>query len=264
MRESVFPVVFGIDLDAEAIWHNKVSPGEPHPILFSQGAYACEEGLKPLLELLDRHDIKCTFFIPGITAEQYPDEIKMILNQGHEIASHGYDHRSINLLPREKEKEELIKGLNALSEITGVQPISWRSPSWEFSPNTIDLLLESGVQISANFMDRSRPYRHYRDGVPLPLVELPVQWHLADAPYFLFGGLSGRIIRPTSVAFEVWTEEFTSLYEDRSGSFFHLTLHVQLIGHPSRLRMLDKFIQFIREYPRATFMRCDQLARIVK
>ena len=71
----------------------------------------------------------------------------------------------------------------------------WRSPSWEWSDRTLDYLLEAGITISANYFDRVRPYRHVRDGKPLPLVELPVQWHLADAPYFmtaeLFAMLTG-------------------------------------------------------------------------
>jgi peptidoglycan/xylan/chitin deacetylase (PgdA/CDA1 family) len=260
LKNTDFPVVFGIDLDAESIWFNKINEGEYRPILFSQGAYAFTEALDPLLDLLDDFKIQSTFFIPGITAEGYPKEIKKIFVAGHEVASHGYSHRSITTLSREEEQTELLKGLDALSAITGNRPVTWRSPSWEFSKHTVEILVAAGIKASANFQDRSRPYHHQRDGRPLPLVELPVHWHLADAPYFLYGGLPGRIIHPTSTAFDVWSKEFVSLYEDRPGSYFHLTLHVQLIGHPSRLRMLKELITLIKEYPRAVFLRCDHLA----
>jgi peptidoglycan-N-acetylglucosamine deacetylase len=143
-----------------------------------------------------------------------------------------------------------------------VRPTVWRSPSWEWSDRTLDLLLETGVHVSANFHDRARPYRHQREGKPLPLVELPVQWHLADAPYFMYGGQLGRVIRTAREVEELWQEEFSGLYE-WPGAFFHLTLHVQLIGHPGRLAMLERFIAFIRKHPRVRFMRCDELAATV-
>lgn len=263
MSDAPFPVVFGIDFDAEAIWLGKIQPGEKRPVLQSHGAYAVNEGLDPLLDLLDRHAIRATFFIPGMTAERYPREVEELDRRGHEIGGHGYAHRSPPLLDREQERQELNRGLDAIAGITGRRPLSWRSPSWEFTEHTVDLLIEAGVEVSANFADRSRPYRHLRNGEPIALVEVPVQWHLADAPYFLYGGLPGRSLHPPSAAFETWSEEFIGLYEDRPGSFFHLTLHVQLIGHPGRLRMLERLIELMRERPRTEFLRCDELARRV-
>ena len=259
-----FPVVFGIELDAESIWLNRIKEGEYRPILCSQGNYAFAEGLDPLLDLLGKYDINGTFFVPGIIAEHNPEEIKKIFDIGHEVANHGYRHQSITTLDQEEERAELINGHNAISTITGKQPVTWRSPAWEFSEHTLDLLVENNIEVSANFQDRSRPYRHFQNGKPLPIIELPVHWHLADAPYFLHGGLPGRLIYSPSAVFEIWSKEFISLYEDRLGSFFHLTLHVQLIGHPSRLRMLEDLIKLIKKHRKAVFMRCDQLAETVK
>ena len=69
--------------------------------------------------------------------------------------------------------------------------------------------------------------------------------------------------RSAATAYELWHEEFTGLCEDRPGSFFHLTLHVQLIGHPGRLRMLERFIRAIKQQPRARFMTCAEVAATV-
>ncbi len=90
-----------------------------------------------------------------------------------------------------------------------------------------------------------------------------LRWHLTDAPYFLYGGLSGRLPRPASAAHEVWNEEFTATYEDAPGAFFHLTLHVQLIGHPGRLRMLDRFLGSVAERPNAVFQTASTIAAAV-
>jgi peptidoglycan/xylan/chitin deacetylase (PgdA/CDA1 family) len=261
---DAFPVVFGICLDAEAIWFNKIGAGEHRPVLLSNGGYAIREGLDPLLGLLDEHGIGATFFVPGVTADRYPDAVRQIQARGHELASHTYGHMTAVGTTREEEQKDLVAGIDALERITGERPQTWRSASWEITENTIDLLIEAGITVSANFHDTSRPYRHERDGAPLPLVELPVQWHLADAPYFLYdGALPGRMPRSAATAYELWHEEFTGACEDRPGSFFHLTLHVQLIGHPGRLRMLDRFIRAIKEQPRARFMTCAEVAATV-
>jgi len=261
---DTFPVVFGICLDAEAIWFNKIAAGEHRPVLLSNGGYAIREGLEPLLALLGEHGIKATFFVPGVTADRYPDAVRQIQAQGHELASHTYGHMSAVGTSRGEEQADLIARIDALERITGARPRTWRSASWEITANTIDLLIEAGIAVSANFHDASRPYRHERDGKPLPLVELPVQWHLADAPYFLYdGALPGRMPRSAATAYELWHEELIGACEDRPGSFFHLTLHVQLIGHPGRLRMLDRFVRAIKQQPRARFMTCAEVAATV-
>ncbi len=264
MADSDFPVVFGICLDAEAIWFNKIGPDEKRPVMLSNGAYAIREGLAPLLDLLDAHAIKATFFIPGVTVDRYPEAVQTIAVKGHELASHTYGHMTALGMTKEQESKDLNAGIDALERVAGTRPTVWRSASWEFSDHTLDLLIEAGVTVSANYHDTCRPYRHERDGKSLPIVELPVQWYLADAPYFLYdGALPGRMPRPASAAYEIWSEEFTGLYEDRPGAFYHQTLHVQLIGHAGRLRMLDRFIRFIKDHPRARFMTCSDLAATV-
>ncbi len=261
---SSFPVAIGVCLDAEAIWLNKFPKGEHRPILLSHGTYAIHEGLAPLLDLFRRRGVEATFYVPGITADRWPDAARQVRDAGHEIASHTYGHLSAVGMSREDERADMLRGVDAVEAAVGVRPKTWRSASWEFSENTIDLMLEAGVRVSANYQDRSRPYRLTRDGEVLPIVELPVHWHLADAPYFLYGGLPGRAPRPASEAEAVWREEFDGLYGDRLGAFFHLTLHVQLIGHPGRLRMLDRFLGHIQDHDRAAFMTATAVAATVE
>jgi peptidoglycan/xylan/chitin deacetylase (PgdA/CDA1 family) len=260
----VFPVVLGICLDAEALWSNKIPAGSYRPVLMSHGAYAIHEGLEPLLDLLDRRGIRASFFAPGVTADRYPDALRRIRDSGHEIGSHGMHHTTPCDIGIEREREELIGGIDAVERATGIRPLTWRSPSWEISADTMQLLTEAGVEVSVNFQDRSRPYLHPATGGGRQIVELPVHWHLADAPYFLYGGLPGRVIRPATVAEQVWREEFDGLHDARPGTFFHLTLHVQLIGHPGRMRMLDRFLDHVQQRPRVRFVTCADLAHEVR
>lgn len=259
---EIYPVVLGICLDAEAIWLGKNPANADRPVLLSNGTFAVREGLGPLLDLLDRHGVQASFFVPGITAERHPEAVRSIAARGHEVGSHTWGHRPVIGQTREEEREELERGIAAVERAAGRRPESWRSASWEWSAHTLELLLEAGVTVSANFHDRIRPYRHSRDGTPLPLVELPVQWHLADAPFFLYGGDLQRRIRPAAEAEAVWMDEFRAGY-DWPGAFFHLTLHVQLIGHPGRLRMLDRVLACMRGHARTRFMTCAELAATV-
>lgn len=257
-----FPVILGTCLDAEAIWLGKAPENINRPALLSHGTYEINEGLPAMLDLYERQGIQTTFFVPGVTADRYPDAVREIARRGHELGSHGYNHLSPLLLDAVREREELVGGMDAIERACGHRPVTWRSPSWEFTTRTIDLLLATGVKNSTNLHDRSRPYRHQRAGQSLALVELPVEWHLADAPYFMHAGLPGRVIFPPAIVEELWREEFLGLME-RPGSFLHLTLHPQLIGHPGRLRMLERFIVFMRQHARVRFMRCDELAATV-
>lgn len=261
-EDAPFPVVFGTCLDAEAIWLGKAPENAHKPVLLSHGAFEIREGLTPLLDLFERHGIASTFFVPGITVDRYPAAVREVHRRGHEVASHGYNHLSPPLLSPERELQELVTGIESIERVTGVRPVTWRSPSWEFTAHTLDYLLEQRISVSTNFHDSTRPYRHQRDGAALALVELPVEWHLADAPFFMYAGQIGRMIQSPRVVEEMWRDDFTGLYQ-RPGSFFHLTLHVQLIAHPARLQMLDRLIGFIRQHPRVRFMRCDTLAATV-
>lgn len=254
-----FPVVLGICLDAEAIWTGKNPANADRPVLLSHGAFAVREGLAPLLNLLDEHGVKASFFVPGITADRYPEAVQEVHRRGHELASHTYAHRSVLGMSEAEERDDLVRGIEALERHIGVRPTTWRSASWEWSAHTLGILLDEGIKASCNFQDRVRPYRHERDGKPLPLVELPVHWHLADAPFFLYGGEIQRRIRPARDAETVWMDEFDATY-DWPGAYFHLTLHVQLIGHPGRMKMLDRVLAHMLARERTRVMTCRDIA----
>jgi peptidoglycan/xylan/chitin deacetylase (PgdA/CDA1 family) len=259
---EIFPVVFGICLDAEAAWIGRDLKNAKRPVLLSNGTFGVYEGLMPLLDLLDAHNIKVSFFVPGLACERHPDAVRAIAKRGHEVGSHGYNHRAVSGLDAEEEKEELVRGIDSLEAVLGRRPTLWRSAGWDWSERTLDLVLDAGVDVSTNFHDRARPYRHIRAGQPVPLVEIPVQWHLADAPFFTYGGQVGRVIRPASEAQAVWEEELDGLY-DWPGAFYHLTLHVELIGHPGRLKMLARHIDTIKRRERVRFMTASELAQTV-
>jgi peptidoglycan/xylan/chitin deacetylase (PgdA/CDA1 family) len=232
--------VLSFDFDAEEVWIGENPQNAAKPGVLSQGTYGAKVGIELVLRLLADKGMQATFFVPGRVAERYPDRVREILEDGHEVAMHGYTHRSPADLSKEEEAEEFAMALAALRDL-GVEPEGYRSPSWEFSEHTLSLLTEAGLSYSSNMMDDIRPYRY----ASCDIIELPVQWILDDAPHFWFdlASFHKKISTPSEV-FDIWQEEFLGIRA--LGGLTVLTCHPQLIGRPSRLRMLDSFLDVVQ------------------
>lgn len=236
-------VALTFDLDGESLWLSKDPLNARRPGVLSQGAYGPRVGVGLILDLLERFALRATFFVPGWIAERYPDVVQRVHRMGHEIGHHGYAHEWPDPDRPEAERELFARGLAALERVTGETPVGFRSPAWELTPATLDLLREHGFAYSSNLMDDFVPYLH-----PNGIVELPVQWVLDDAPFFLFQTRPpSRPIWPARLAVEAWEEELRGLYYH--GGLVNLTLHPQFIGRPGRLQALERFLRTVGAYP---------------
>jgi len=227
------------------------------PVTLSVGQYGPQTGLPRLLALLSELMVPATFFVPGWVAERYPAAINGILEGGHELAHHGWDHTPPAQLSPEQEEEGLVRGIDTLTRLSGVMPQGYRAPSWELSSLSLSLLAKHGFLYSSNYMNADAPYVH-RTGPTL--VELPVQWMLDDFPYF--GVAPTRALygtTPTQVAYDVWTEELAAIHGEE-GRCFVLTMHPQCMGRPSRVAMLRRFVDYAIRLGEVEFLRCRELA----
>jgi peptidoglycan-N-acetylglucosamine deacetylase len=258
-----FPVLLTFDLDAELLWTARDPRNWQRPIALSQGAYGYREGVPRILNLLAKYGLHCTFFVPGMIVERNREVVREIHAAGHEIAHHSYSHRWLEGQTLEEERMEIEKTSDLIAGITGSKPLGYRSPAAEFSANTMNLLLEHGFLYSSNFFDRDEPYKHVVNGKKTELIEFPFAWVLDDAPFFLYSiQLTGRSMWPPSLVFEHWAAEFDTLYEERK--CFVLAMHPQIIGRPSRIRLLERLIRHIRRHPRAWIARCGEVALALK
>lgn len=250
-------VAFTFDFDAEEVWIGDDPANADRPGVLSQGTYGAKVAVPLILDVLQRHRIRATFFTPGRVAERYPERVREIVGAGHELALHGYTHRSPAGLSRAEEQQELTQAREVLERF-GTPIVGYRSPSWEFSANTVDLLGAHGLQYSSNFMDDLRPYRHASG-----LVELPVQWILDDAAHFWFDGTAGwtRKISTVAEVRAIWEEEFLGLRALGGSCIF--TMHPQIIGRPSRLAFLDDFIGFVAGHEDVRISTCAEIAQHV-
>ena len=143
------------------------------PVVLSQGAYGPRVAVPLILEILERHGVTATFFVPGRLAERYPGRVRDIVARGHEVAHHGYRHVAPNGMSEADELDELRRGRHVLEGL-GATVIGYRAPDWKVSPRTVELLGGEGFRYSSNFIDDVRPYRHPGSSV----AELPVHWIL--------------------------------------------------------------------------------------
>jgi peptidoglycan-N-acetylglucosamine deacetylase len=245
---------FTFDFDAETVWLALDPANADRPGVLSIGAYGARVGAPLVLDTLARHGVRATFFVVGRNAELYPELVKRMIAEGHEVAIHGYTHTPPARLSPVEEERELVTARRAL-EAAGAVVAGYRSPSWDVSPVTLDLLERHGLEYSSQFMADIRPYRHQGRA----LIELPIQWVLDDWPFFAFGpGQMDRPIQTTATVETIWREEFDGICA--LGGHFILTMHPQVIGRPSRVALLDRFIGHIQTRSDVWIATCGEVA----
>jgi peptidoglycan-N-acetylglucosamine deacetylase len=254
-RESAqCAVMLTFDLDAETLWLDGDLSTLGKPGLISQGTYGPRVAIPLILEMLKRRGLPATFFIPSWTIDNHKDACQSIAAAGHEIGHHGYIHEHPTSLSFAEEEAVLAGGIQVIERLTGIRPIGYRSPAWEFSSNTVDLLTRYQFNYSSNLMSDIVPFFH----PGTELLELPVQWIIDDAPYFYYkaGGL--RPISSAANVYPIWTEEFEGIHQ--LGGLFNLTMHPQLIGRPGRMLMLERVLDYIESFPDVWFATGAEIA----
>lgn len=253
-----FPLFLNFDLDAETMWTARDPSYASRPVLTSQGAYGWKVGTGRILDLLSRYEIKTTFFIPDLVVDQRPAWMEQILTAGYEIAHHSYSHRWILSPSPEEKREEMEKGIEAIQRASGRKPRGWRSPAAEISAVSMPMLVEYGFDYSSNFFDDNSPYVHTVAGKKTNIVELPFRWVLDDAPFFQYSiVLPGRTMQAPSALLEAWKLEFDVLYAERR--MMMIGMHPQLIGQPSRIKVLEGLIQRALGHSDVWIHRCDEI-----
>jgi peptidoglycan/xylan/chitin deacetylase (PgdA/CDA1 family) len=251
-------VSFTFDFDAEEVWIAQDPANADRPGVLSQGTYGAKVAVPLILEVLRRYGVNATFFVPGRVAERYPERVREILADGHEVGHHGYTHTPPAHLSPDAEAAELIRAREALESL-GCTIRGYRSPSWDFSPVTLDLLEQHGFAYSSNFMDDIRPYRH----PGRRLVELPVHWILDDAPHWWFDGRSSwnKKISTVPEVTDIWMREFEGIR--RLGGSCIFTMHPQIVGRPGRIDFLDDLLASVTSQDDVWVARCHEIAERV-
>jgi len=256
-------VSFTFDMDADSILHVAHPKDSATRVAsISMLHYGPKVAIPRILETYRRFEIKQTFFIPAWCIEQYPEAIEAIVENGHEIAHHGYIHEHPNELTREEEAYWLDRGCDTIKRFTGQEPRGWRAPLYNMSEHSADLLIERGFSYDASLMGDDVPYLLRTNAGEL--VELPSSWALDDWPQYMHSiDLDFQMpIQSPQRAVEVFKAEFDAAWE--YGGLFIPVWHPFLSGRLARWHEVSKLIEYMMQKGDVWFARMDEIAAHVQ
>jgi peptidoglycan/xylan/chitin deacetylase (PgdA/CDA1 family) len=173
-----------------------IARGLTTPTALSRGEFGAIASRR-ILDFLKSRGISATWFIPGFTIESWPRECEAVVEGGHEVAHHSWAHIPPTAQTREEEEADLVRANDAVARLSGCKARGYRSPSWDLSEHTIDLLLRHGFRYDSSLMGSDYlPYRPRRGDVANLVSrsvrrryradQMLISWSLDDYPHFEF------------------------------------------------------------------------------
>src|SRR5437763_14413856 len=158
-RENQMPrhiVCLTFDFDTQS---GIIARGMTTPTPLSRGEFGLV-GARRILDLLKSFGLRATWFVPGFTIESHPGACEALLEDGHEVAHHSWAHIPPAQQSRAEEEADLVRANEAIVRLTGRKARGYRSPSWDLSESTIDLLVAHDFQYDSSLMGGDYwPYR---------------------------------------------------------------------------------------------------------
>lgn len=247
--------LFSVDVDAEApfLWEHRGKRTQGLNRLEAR-RFGPRQGLGRILDLLDECDARGSFYVPGVVAEIHPEILPTVAARGHELGLHGYYHEGVDGLSAAEHRRIIDQCRAVFEKQVGFAPRGYRSPAWEVTPDLLTVLREKDFLYDSSLMGFDHPYS--LGGV----IEIPVQWLLDDAVYFKFQGDGRDRWHPADPrAVEAgWIEEFEGLRE--FGGLCTLTVHPWISGRAQRIRLLRRFLAFVRRRKDVWWVTARELA----
>jgi len=244
------------------------------PTMLSRGEFGLI-GAQRILALLKSHGIRATWFVPGFTIESHPRACEALLPDGHEVAHHSWAHIPPAQQTRAEEEADLVRANDAIARLTGRKARGYRSPSWDLSESTVDLLLAHGFLYDSSLMGADYwPYRARRgDQVELgkpygygeqsELIEMPISWSLDDYPHFEFVRTPTAVLpglQSARTVMENWLDEFRYMRQTVDWGVLTYTMHPYVIGRGYRMLALEGLLKDLAAAG-AVFMTMEDAAR---
>ena len=251
-------VVLSFDFDAESGFLFREPEKSKRSLAgLEERRFGPRVGVDRILRMLDQLRLPATFFIPGWTVENHRPQSLRIRDAGHEIGAHGNMHEAVDGFDAAQEEAVMKAQLRILADQLGVRPAGYRSPSWDVNVRTPDILKAHGFLYDSSLMGDDVPYM--LETSHGPLIEVPVQWILDDAPLFRHVYGAGNVIADPARVFDLWSREFAGI--NRENGCFVLTCHPFVIGRASRIMLLEELVAYIRGFPGVWFTTGEAIAR---
>ncbi len=271
LRESkVHIVCLTFDFDTQSGF---IARGMTTPTPLSRGEFGLV-GARRVLALLKSFGVRATWFIPGFTIASHPRACEAVVRDGHEVAHHSWAHVPPAQQSRAEEEADLVRANEAIARLTGRKARGYRSPAWDLSESTIDLLLAHGFQYDSSLMGADYwPYRArrgdrvalgepYRPGEETALIEMPISWSLDDFPHFEFVRTATTVLpglQSARTVMENWFDEFRYMRKTVDWGVLTYTMHPYVIGRGYRMLALEGLLQNLKDAG-AVFMTLEDAA----
>ena len=257
---------FCFDVDADTIWNNKIaaySNGENFIRSRSVGLYGILRGVDEILGLLDRYQIKASFFVPAVIVKNYPDKIKKIVGKGHEIAHHGYYHESDYGKTAEEQLKLLADSQEVFQQVLGKAACGFRMTG-SLLPETAEIFFQRDDVLYVS-QQNGDPDIHFvkAGGKDTRVISIPCKIEIDDYVQSVFNlfppvpkGLD-RIAPYQDILqnFKLMADA-TEKYHQAIASAFH----PQISGCQGRLTVLEALMRYVTQDTNLWTGRCCDLA----
>jgi peptidoglycan/xylan/chitin deacetylase (PgdA/CDA1 family) len=267
-------VCLSFDFDTQSGF---IARGMTTPTSLSRGEFGAMASGR-ILQFLKERQIKATWFVPGFTIESWPKESAAVVEGGHEVGHHSWSHVPPANLTRAEEEADLVRANEAIRRLSGRTARGYRSPSWDLSAHTIDLLIKHSFLYDSSLMGADYiPYRArrgdvaelgkpYKFGAATELIEMPISWSLDDYPHFEFVRTPQSVLpglQPARAVMQSWLDEFLYMKKTVEWGVLTYTMHPFVIGRGYRMLALEWLVEQLAKEG-AVFMTMEQAAEEAK
>lgn len=210
--------------------------------------YGTQRGVERLLALFKELEVASSWFVPGVVAEENPEQLRAIQAGGHEIACTGYRHQNYDNLDLAAQNADIAKGCETLAALTGQRPTGFRIPAGNGAPGFIEALRDQGIRWSSSWRGDDLPFAHPTSP---EVIELPLHYELEDEPYFAFN--LSPAVPPAQSRIASYSHTLGNLQMDfagfhRFGLCYMLRLHPEIIATPGRIGVLRELLEGIVQH----------------
>jgi peptidoglycan/xylan/chitin deacetylase (PgdA/CDA1 family) len=231
-----------------------IAPGYPDLAQNSFFEYGIREGIPRMLRLFDKHNLRVTSFMIGEAVDKHPELAREIVRRGHEAGGHGRRWESQYMLDPGQERAWILDGVESIERATGTRPLGYNNYWIRGSVHTLELLQQLGFTYHIDDLSADEPFVQELPGGPF--VTVPYTLHMNDMASFDFVGFS-----PDDYERQL-KDEFDQLYEEGAERrrMMSVALHDRVSGHPSRVRVLDRFFTWATQHAGVWWARRDEIA----
>ena len=249
-----FALAITVCFDGQSVW---LAKGMTSPAVLARGEYDAKVGVPRVLDVLDKYQLKASWFVPGHSMLTWPEESREVLERGHEIGAHGVYHERLSELDELDERKLMALQLEQFKEVLDYRPRGYRAPFGTMNGGSYALLEEFGFEWHSSLCGRDFEPFYPREitGVDLMgattygrayrILEFATSWYLEDWVAFEYSGGYSMGLSDTEVVLQRWKDSLDYGRRYVSPGVMCLVLHSQCIARPHHMVMLEKFLTHV-------------------